>query len=968
MGLADIALDVGRSQQVEVVDIVTFVESTWGLNQRLFPVQRIILKAHYGIALDDNVWGVDLSERIPKDHPAYADIAEQEGQDEGYYRLRVPITDWRRENLTYLTEAQYLFKLYEEGRCNIPEVIPGVERREMILAVGRRSGKTFLAACIAAYEIYKLINLQAPQGFYGLPSNNQIGIISVATDKDQAGLLYTEASGHFSNCFAAGTEVITGEGIQRIGDLAGTNPTLLTGNGSWVEAPVRSFGQQRLVKLTLTRQGVDKVIHCTGDHRWFAKDERKAYRGKGWVEFKTTDLRPGKHRLQQVFGRSYKNKVHPSPFGVAHGFTYGDGSTSAGQRHATSVNLVGEKDSHLQPYFDQCPSAPQPGIDAIRYTALPNFFRRLPDIRENHSYLLGWLMGYFAADGSCSSGLPVIASKKRSDIEFVRGVCAILGIGTYSIQEDTHANDWAPTGQHTMYRMALMRASLDESFFLIPAHRQSFTKHGGADVKVRNWVVKSVEETDRVEEVFCATVEGHGTFTLDGNIVTGNCAFFKPYTANNTMSYAKFQTPADIERFGRYADDPTAKATLKVSFKSCVAKGLRGPGNIVVILDELAHFNDAGQSDAKEIYGAVKPSTAAFSPKDPKNRTKAIGPVEGRMISISSPLGRQGHFYTLAQQALKGGLAAANKLFIQAPSWEVNITLEASFLEGEYASDPVAFFTEYGAQFLDATRGWIENANDLLACVNPEQMPVQRGIARRPHFIGIDLALVGDWTAVAIGHIETGGLIVVDLVDRIKAGVGKYEHLERLEFDDVADWIYDLSKRFYFAEGMFDQWAGIPFEQALNKRGLAQLKAVHHTGPLTSQMYQNFRDMMWDKRLVLYNSPVGNDGYCDYIRELLELQATYKSKYVMVVEAPNVADKYDDQGDAIVRMVWQASQQLGNRKYISKGTGAQRGPNDSTQDMQKAYAKARRRARFGGGTSMDRQRSLINRGSTRGKR
>lgn len=645
MGLADIALDVGRSQQVEVVDVVTFVESTWGLNQRLFPVQRIILKAHYGIALDDNVWGLDLNERVPKDHPAYEDIAEQEGQDEGYYRLRVPITDWRRENLTYLTEAQYLFKLYEEGRCNIPEVIPGVERREMILAVGRRSGKTFLAACIAAYEIYKLINLQAPQGFYGLPSNNQIGIVSVATDKDQAGLLYTEASGHFSNC-----------------------------------------------------------------------------------------------------------------------------------------------------------------------------------------------------------------------------------------------------------------------------------------------------------------------------------AFFKPYTANNTMSYAKFQTPADIERFGRYSDDPTAKATLKVSFKSCVAKGLRGPGNIVVILDELAHFNDAGQSDAKEIYGAVKPSTAAFSPKDPKNRTKAIGPVEGRMISISSPLGRQGHFYTLAQQALKGGLAAANKLFIQAPSWEVNITLEASFLEGEYASDPVAFFTEYGAQFLDATRGWIENANDLLACVNPEQVPVQRGIARRPHFIGIDLALVGDWTAVAIGHIETGGLIVVDLVDRIKAGVGKYEHLDRLEFDDVADWIHDLSKRFYFAEGMFDQWAGIPFEQALNKRGLSQLKAVHHTGPLTSQMYQNFRDMMWDKRLVLYNHPVGNDGYCDYIRELLELQATYKSKYVMVVEAPNVADKHDDQGDAIVRMVWQASQQLGNRKYISKGTGVQRGPQDTSQDMQKAYAKARRLARFGGGTSTDRQRSLINRGSTRGRR
>ncbi len=644
MSLAGIALDVGRSQKVDdVVDIVTFVESPWGLNQRLFPVQRIILKAHYGNPLDDNPWGLDLNERIDPAHPAYQEIAELEGEDEGYYRLRVPLTNWRRENLVYLTEAQYLRKLFDEGRCNIPEVIPGEERRELILAVGRRSGKTFLAACVTAYEIYKLINLQAPQEYYGLPKTNQIGIVSVATDKDQAGLLYNEASGHFSQC-----------------------------------------------------------------------------------------------------------------------------------------------------------------------------------------------------------------------------------------------------------------------------------------------------------------------------------AFFKPYTANNTMSYAKFQTPVDIDRFGRYSDDPSAKATLKVSFKSCVAKGLRGPGNIVVILDELAHFNDAGQSDAKEIYGAVKPSTAAFSPKDPKNPTKAIGPVEGRMISISSPLGRQGHFYTLAQQALKGGLAAESKLFIQAPSWEVNITLEAGFLEGEYASDPVAFFTEYGAQFLDATRGWIENPDDLLACVNPELIPQIKGPALRPHFIGIDLALVGDWTAIAIGHIEDGGLIVVDLVDRIRAGVGQYEHLERLEFEDVVQWVYDLSKRFYFTDGIFDQWAGIPFEQALSKKGLSQLKSVHHTKPLTSQMYQNFRDMMWAKRLVLYNHPVGPDGYCDYIRELLELQASYQSKYVMVVEAPNVDGKHDDQGDAIVRMVWQASQQLGNRKYISRGD--HRGQTSNGQGMQKAYMKALRRAKYGGGTSTDRQQSLINRGSTRGKR
>ena len=72
--------------------------------------------------------------------------------------------------------------------------------------------------------------------------------------------------------------------------------------------------------------------------------------------------------------------------------------------------------------------------------------------------------------------------------------------------------------------------------------------------------------------------------------------------ANNTMSYARFQTPMDIERHGSYSAN-SAKATLKVTFRSCVAKGLRG-ANICVILDEVAHFTDKGQSGAEAVYNA----------------------------------------------------------------------------------------------------------------------------------------------------------------------------------------------------------------------------------------------------------------------------------------------------------------------------------------------------------------------------
>ena len=76
-----------------------------------------------------------------------------------------------------------------------------------------------------------------------------------------------------------------------------------------------------------------------------------------------------------------------------------------------------------------------------------------------------------------------------------------------------------------MYRMSLMRDTLVPEFFLIDSHRLSFENNKGSNIPKRYWTVQAVEETDREEEVYCATVEGHGAFALDGNILTGNCAF-----------------------------------------------------------------------------------------------------------------------------------------------------------------------------------------------------------------------------------------------------------------------------------------------------------------------------------------------------------------------------------------------------------------------------------------------------------
>ena len=611
MGLADIAAAVGRRSSTsdsDAVDIITFIEAPWGLGLKLFPVQRIILKAHYGMALDDNQLGIPLDTRITRAHPQWNDSWAEHLDDEGYYKWRIVVTDFRRENIEYMTEAGYLRFLYDEGRCNIREVVPGQQRREMVLSVGRRSGKTLITSCVVAYETYRLLLKGNPQKVYGSSQSNVIQLISVATDRDQAGLLYREASGHFTKC-----------------------------------------------------------------------------------------------------------------------------------------------------------------------------------------------------------------------------------------------------------------------------------------------------------------------------------DFFKPYAANATQSFATFQTPFDIERYGSYADNQKARYSINVTFRSCVAKGLRGGANLLVALDEVAHFGEKGQASADEVYQAVEPSTRTFSPKDPKNPTRPIGENEGRIILISSPLGKQGLFYKQYRLGFGNNKAADNLICIQAPTWEVNPTVPAETFVASYLKDPNVFFTEFGAEFSDRTKGWITDKADLVACIDPDLRPKHSAPARMPHFMGLDVALVGDYTSVAIGHNDANGNVVLDYIDRIKAGEGDYEHLDRLEFDDVADWVYDLSRKFYISEGMFDQWSGIPMEQALKKRGLSTMKSVHHTRNLSSQMFQNFKNLMLDKKMTLYDWPIPDgDDHSAHIAELLELQAEFISKYIIKVEAPKVEGKHDDLSDALVRMVWVATNNSAKRVVLAGHRRGNMGPSASS--------------------------------------
>lgn len=321
------------------------------------------------------------------------------------------------------------------------------------------------------------------------------------------------------NCLAGETEVITQNGILPIKDLIGTSQTLLTTDG-WVEAPISSFGNQELYEITMTKNGVEKIIRATGNHRWFVRDRRKAKQaGNGFKEVLTKDLVADVHQFQSVYGQGVKS-TNLSPVGVAAGFFYGDGNRTVIDRHSNRVRLCGEKDLAMLKYFSAHRTQAITDSGDIFVCDFPNYFKDLPSLSESKSYLVGWLAGYFAADGSKGSTDTSIASADLESLKYVKSICAIVGIGTGVIQKAERISNLTDKPS-VLYKLPIRPDTLTEEFFINRNHRENFQKLVKSSP---DWYVKSVVNTGIEEEVYCATVDGIGNFTLSENILTGNCA------------------------------------------------------------------------------------------------------------------------------------------------------------------------------------------------------------------------------------------------------------------------------------------------------------------------------------------------------------------------------------------------------------------------------------------------------------
>lgn len=319
------------------------------------------------------------------------------------------------------------------------------------------------------------------------------------------------------HCLAGETGVITRYGTVPIRDLAGKTVEILDGKGRWVTAPFKSYGVQPLLELVLSRNGRTKTVFATAEHRWFVVSgrNRQAHR-----EETTVSLKPGDALVPRFTHATVKHRQSAiSPFGIARGVVFGDGHLSPS---GAIAQLVGEKDAQLTKYFINCHRWDGDGYS--QFYGIPKYYKTdRPDLDESREYLLGWLAGYFAADGCVADdGDVTLASADRKNLEYAEALCTRIGVRTFGISTQNRLGiDGKNSDIHTLRFIA---SSLPPDFFLLSQHRERF-EAGVARRKYERtrWIVQSVRPTRRVEEVFCAEVPTTHSFVIEGNILTGNC-------------------------------------------------------------------------------------------------------------------------------------------------------------------------------------------------------------------------------------------------------------------------------------------------------------------------------------------------------------------------------------------------------------------------------------------------------------
>ena len=323
------------------------------------------------------------------------------------------------------------------------------------------------------------------------------------------------------NCFKASEKFLTSEGYRSFDSFEdGSKVNVMVKQGSYREATVRRFGKEEIVELTLKKGKTTKIISTTANHRWLIRDYSYNYH----TSEKTTDTLEKGQLIPEVRNPlSWKN-IKPCSVGIQHGIVFGDGTFA---KNIGSCQIALQDDSQeLVSYFNTgviLNNGAKGGkiLNQTVITGLPFNWKELPSLKANKEYLLGFLMGWFSADGSTSSESAVLASSNEDNLEWAKSALALVGIYTTKIRLSRAIRPFDGSDK-PLYSLWIPRQYLTKNFFIRSKSKNDFIQ---GKKELESWTVESVVHTGKYEEVWCVQEPETETFVLEDGILTKNCAF-----------------------------------------------------------------------------------------------------------------------------------------------------------------------------------------------------------------------------------------------------------------------------------------------------------------------------------------------------------------------------------------------------------------------------------------------------------
>lgn len=347
------------------------------------------------------------------------------------------------------------------------------------------------------------------------------------------------------NCFSRETTFLTSEGIRSFKDFNnGDQIKVLTHKGNWKTATVHSYGKQPLYKVSVRRSRGEPVeVFVTKNHRWLLRDNKQT------TALQVGDVLTDTPDISSEFSWESLTPVEKALWCL--GFVFGDDS----QAHASActVRLCGDKNKYAG-RFKECgytvtvPSNKGWGGDSFVW--LHDTAKMLPPkgwrtVKDTQAFINGLL---------CADGGKDPRSLQRSfrDIQI-------------SANEETQKELYDMLNVAGYYVSAVHEVPKETNYGTHKLPTKRYCLYQGARERT-SWRVVSIEDVNRVEEVWCLQVEDDHSFLLECGIPTGNCCLFdigNVLRGGFSMSNVDYTEPTSVLSALQVIGDITLVATAQ---------------------------------------------------------------------------------------------------------------------------------------------------------------------------------------------------------------------------------------------------------------------------------------------------------------------------------------------------------------------------------------------------------------------